>query len=218
MAKEDWDATLPAQKPERPLAQRDVDITHGQTLTLGDETLTFTILYGHTPGTLGIFIPVKWHGQSHVVLLHGGGLQHPNRESLNRFESVIKDYALKMNAEGILNAHPGIYQDTLADMETIRKNPGGSESAALRQRARHALLEDHGRMRRRRASSRWKQARNEMRWLMHPELGFVSQVACARLPRACRAGERRAGAAGRHRGLLPDAARRAGQTTVVHVG
>jgi len=125
MGKEDWDATLPAQKPERPLAMRDVDIKHGDTLTLGDTTLTFTNLFGHTPGTLGIFIPVKWHGEPHVVLLHGGGLQHPNRDSLNRFESVIKDYALKMGADGILNAHPGIYQDTLADMETIRKNPNG---------------------------------------------------------------------------------------------
>jgi len=38
---------------------------------------------------------------------------------------VINDYALKMNAEGILNAHSGIYQDTLTDMETIRKNPNG---------------------------------------------------------------------------------------------
>jgi metallo-beta-lactamase class B len=125
MSKEDWDATLPAQKPERPLATRDMDIAHGQTLTLGDTTLTFTVVYGHTPGTLGIFIPVKWHGESHVVWLHGGGLMHPNRASLNRLESVLTDYALKMNAEGILNAHPGIYQDTLADMETIRKNPNG---------------------------------------------------------------------------------------------
>jgi hypothetical protein len=50
---------------------------------------------------------------------------HPNRASLNRLENVIRDDALKMNAEGILNAHPGIYQDTLADMETIRKNPDG---------------------------------------------------------------------------------------------
>jgi len=125
MGKEDWDATLPAQKPERPLATRDVDVKHGDTLTLGDETLTFTNLFGHTPGTLGIFIPVKWHGESHVVVLHGGGLQHPKRDSLNRLEAVIKDYALTMGADGILNAHPGIYQDTLADMETIRKNPNG---------------------------------------------------------------------------------------------
>jgi len=39
---------------------------------------------------------------------------------------LLNDYALKMNAESILNAHPGIYQDTLADMETIRKNPNGA--------------------------------------------------------------------------------------------
>jgi metallo-beta-lactamase class B len=126
MSKEDWDATLPAQKPERPLATRDMDIAHGQTLALGDTTLTFTIVYGHTPGTLGIFIPVKWHGEPHVVWLHGGGLMHPNRDSLGRLEKVLNDYALKMNAENILNAHPGIYQDTLADMETIRKNPNGA--------------------------------------------------------------------------------------------
>jgi len=125
MSKEDWDIVTPAQKPDHPLAIHDMDIKHGDTLKLGDETLTFTILFGHTPGTLGIFIPVKWHGESHVVLLHGGGLMHPNRASLERFEMVINDYVLPMKAEAILNAHPGIYQDTLADMETIRKNPNG---------------------------------------------------------------------------------------------
>jgi metallo-beta-lactamase class B len=126
MSKEDWDATLPAQRPERPLAKRDMDITHGQTLTLGDTTLAFTVLFGHSAGSLGIFIPVKWHGQPHVVWLHGGGLHHPDRASLARLDSVIKDYALKMNAETLLNTHPGIYQDTLAAMETIRRNPAGS--------------------------------------------------------------------------------------------
>jgi hypothetical protein len=30
-----------------------------------------------------------------------------------------------MNAEGLFNTHPGIYQDTLADMDAIRKNPDG---------------------------------------------------------------------------------------------
>jgi metallo-beta-lactamase class B len=125
MSKADWDATLPAQRPERPLAKRDMDIVHGQTLTLGDTTLTFTVLHGHSAGSLGIFIPVKWRGQSHVAWLHGGGLHHPNRDSLARLDSVIKDYALKMNAEALLNTHPGIYQDTLAAMEAIRKNPNG---------------------------------------------------------------------------------------------
>jgi metallo-beta-lactamase class B len=94
MSKEDWDATLPAQRPERPLATRDMDIVHGQTLKLGDTTLTFTTLFGHSAGSLGIFIPVKWRGTSHVVWLHGGGLQHPTRDSLNRLRSVVQDYAL----------------------------------------------------------------------------------------------------------------------------
>jgi metallo-beta-lactamase class B len=125
MSKEDWDATLPAQKPERPLAMRDMDITNGQRLTLGDETITFSVLFGHSAGSLGMWIPVKWHGQPHVVLLHGGGLQHPTQASLDRFKEAIANYGVKMNADGLINSHPGIYQDTLADMETIRKNPGG---------------------------------------------------------------------------------------------
>lgn len=125
MGKGDWDATLPAQRPERPLANRDIDIVHGQTLTLGDTTLTFTILFGHSPGTLGILIPVTWHGEPHTVMLHGGGLQHPTRASFERLEDVIDTYALKIPVEGLLNSHPGIYQDTLADMETIRQHPDG---------------------------------------------------------------------------------------------
>jgi metallo-beta-lactamase class B len=136
MAKEDWDATLPAQRPERPLAKRDMDITHGQTLTLGDTTLTFTTLFGHSNGSLGIFIPVTWRGQSHVVWLHGGGLHHPTRASLARLEEVVNKYARPMGAEALLNTHPGLYQDTIADMETIRKNPAGPNPILLgRERA-----------------------------------------------------------------------------------
>jgi metallo-beta-lactamase class B len=125
MSKEDWDATLPAQKPERPLATRDMDIKDGQTLTLGDETITFSVLFGHSAGSLGMWIPVKWHGQSHVVLLHGGGLQHPTQASLDRFKDAIAKYGVPMKADGLMNSHPGIYQDTLAAMEQIRKNPNG---------------------------------------------------------------------------------------------
>ena len=136
MAKEDWDATLPAQRPERPLAKRDMDITHGQTLTLGDITLTFTTLFGHSDGSLGIFIPVKWRGQSSVVWLHGGGLHHPTRASLARLEEAVNKYARPMGAEALLNTHPGLYQDTIADMAAIRQNPTGPNPILLgRERA-----------------------------------------------------------------------------------
>jgi metallo-beta-lactamase class B len=131
MSKEDWDATLPAQRPERPLAKRDMDITHGQKLTLGDTTLTFTTLFGHSAGSLGIFIPVKWRGQPSVVWLHGGGLHHPTRASFNRLEEVVNAYARPMGAQALLNTHPGLYQDTIADMAAIRKNPNGANPILL---------------------------------------------------------------------------------------
>ena len=125
MGKPDWDATLPAQRPERPLANRDFDIVDGSTVTLGDTTLQFALSPGHSVGTLAMFIPVTWHGEPTMVLLHGGAIQTPDREAFEALEHVMNDMAKPMNARGLLNTHPGIFQDTLADMETIRNNPDG---------------------------------------------------------------------------------------------
>lgn len=125
MGKPDWDATLPAQRSERPLANRDFDIVDGSTLTLGDTTLRFALSPGHSVGTLAMFIPVTWHGEATTVLLHGGALQTPDRAAFEALEHVMNDMAKPMNVRGLLNTHPGIYQDTLADMETIRNNPDG---------------------------------------------------------------------------------------------
>jgi len=125
MGKPDWDATLPAQKPEQPLANRDFDIVDGSTLTLGDTTLRFALSPGHSAGTLAMFIPVSWHGEATMVLLHGGALQTPDRAAFDALEHIINDMAKPMSVRGLLNTHPGIFQDTLADMETIRNGPDG---------------------------------------------------------------------------------------------
>ena len=125
MGKPDWDATLPAQRPARPLANRDIDIVDGTTLTLGDTTLSFALEPGHSPGSLAMFIPVTWHGESHMVMLLAGALQTPDREAFDALAYIMNDIARPQNVEGLLNAHPGIYQDTLTDMETIRNHPDG---------------------------------------------------------------------------------------------
>ena len=125
MGQPDWDATLPAQSPDRPLAERDFDIVNGSTLTLGDTTLSFALSPGHTVGTLAMFIPVTWHGEPTMVLLHGGALQTPDRAAFDALEHVMNDIAKPNGVRGLLNTHPGIFQDTLADMETIRSNPDG---------------------------------------------------------------------------------------------
>ena len=124
MGKPDWDATLPAQKPERPLAKRDGDIVDGTTLTLGDTTLAFALQPGHTPGSLAMFIPVKHRGRQHTAMLLSGVFQTPNRESLVAFERVI-EMARKRKVETLLNSHPDILQNTHALLAEIRKNPNG---------------------------------------------------------------------------------------------
>jgi metallo-beta-lactamase class B len=140
MGKPDWDATLPAQKPERPLARRDGDIVDGTRLTLGDTTLTFALQPGHTPGSLAMFIPVTHRGQSHTVLLLSGVYQTPNRESLVAFERVI-DLARKQKVQVLLNSHPDILQDTHDLMAAIRKNPDAPNPLLYGDRAdRHLAM------------------------------------------------------------------------------
>ena len=125
MGKPDWDATLPAQWPELPLANRDIDLVDGSTITLGDTTLRFEISPGHSLGTLAIFIPVTWHGEAATVMLHGGAVQTPTRADFEALERIVNEVAIPGNVRGLLNTHPGIYQDTIGAMDTIRSAPNG---------------------------------------------------------------------------------------------
>jgi metallo-beta-lactamase class B len=65
----DWDL-LDRGRGTRPA--RDMVVTDGQKLTLGDTTITMYITPGHTPGTLSYLIPVKDHGTPHLVAEWGG--------------------------------------------------------------------------------------------------------------------------------------------------
>lgn len=65
----DWDL-LDRGRGTRPA--RDMVATDGQKLTLGDTTITMYVTPGHTAGTLSYLIPVKDHGQPHLVAEWGG--------------------------------------------------------------------------------------------------------------------------------------------------
>jgi metallo-beta-lactamase class B len=124
MSGQDWDfIAAPSQGPQRgELPARDVSITDGQKLTLGDTTLTIMITPGHTPGSIAIFMPVKDHGKQYVAFMPSGGFAAPDRQSLASLKRAL-DEAKKEKAVALLSGHPGIYGDTLAWMETRRKNP-----------------------------------------------------------------------------------------------
>lgn len=73
MSAADWDLAE-HDTGSWPKPKRDIVATDGQKLTLGDETLTMYITPGHTLGTISTLIPVRDHGQPHLVAEWGGTL------------------------------------------------------------------------------------------------------------------------------------------------
>ena len=135
MTAADWDLSFANPRPDRPRPTRDVEVTHGQKVTLGDTTVTLAVTPGHTPGSLGVFIPVMHNGASHSVLLLSGVLQTPTPSDLVALEGVLSD-ARAMGVQAVLNGHPDIfYGQTQEAMEAAARNPG----------AAHPLLYDNER-------------------------------------------------------------------------
>jgi metallo-beta-lactamase class B len=120
----DSNLVLPTQRPDRPLAKPDTDAADGQKLTLGDTTITLVHIPGHTPGTLGVIVPVKVRGTPHTVMIFGA-TQMPTRASLEQIEHVFNDYARPQKVEAAVNMHAMGLQDDFAHLEAIRKNPMG---------------------------------------------------------------------------------------------
>src|SRR5215470_1173864 len=71
MSAADWDLTA-RNTQSWPKPRRDMVVTDGQKLTLGDTTLTMYLTPGHTPGTISTIIPVRDNGRPHVAAEWGG--------------------------------------------------------------------------------------------------------------------------------------------------
>jgi metallo-beta-lactamase class B len=116
----DWESHLKGERPDRPAMKRDMVATDGQKVTLGDTTVTVVLTPGHTPGTIGMLVPVKHQGRTHTILLLSG-TQMPTRQSLAVFEHVFNDFAKKQSAEAALGSHPDILMNKLPMMEGLGK-------------------------------------------------------------------------------------------------
>jgi metallo-beta-lactamase class B len=124
MSAQDWDfiKTQPP-RPNTPLPTRDIVVTDGQKLTLGDTTIMMRVTPGHTPGSLAILIPVKDKGKPYMAFMPSGGFA-PDGRSFAAIDQAISA-AKEAKAVALLSGHPGIYGDTLLMLETRRKNPSG---------------------------------------------------------------------------------------------
>jgi metallo-beta-lactamase class B len=134
MTAADWDF-LERTTQKWPKAKRDIVVTDGQQLTLGDTTLTFIHTPGHTPGTMSTLVPVKDNGTPHVAALWGGtGFNFtitPERPAAYWFDSYIKsaqrfrEAAAKAGADVFLSNHPS-WDGSDAKMAALTKRAPGA--------------------------------------------------------------------------------------------
>ena len=67
MSAADWDLVAKDNGPAQFKPQKDMVVTDGQKITLGDVTVTAYITPGHTPGTLSLIIEPLWNKKSVAV-------------------------------------------------------------------------------------------------------------------------------------------------------
>jgi metallo-beta-lactamase class B len=129
----DWDM-LDRTQQKWPKPKRDIVVADGQTLALGDTTLTFVHTPGHTPGTMSTLLPVKDNGRPHVAALWGGtGFNFtitPERPAAHWFDEYIKsaerfrEAAAKAGADVFLSNHPSWDGSTTKMAALAKRAPG----------------------------------------------------------------------------------------------
>jgi metallo-beta-lactamase class B len=133
MSAADWDL-LDHGNPNQARPKRDLVVTDGQKLTLGDTTLTFYLTPGHTPGTISTLIPVKDGGKPHVAMEWGGTAFNftitPDKDRRYWFNTYIdsaerfRDAAAKAGADVIISNHTMFDGSKLKLPALAKRTPG----------------------------------------------------------------------------------------------
>ena len=101
----------------------------GMTLKVGDVTATIFQMTGHTPGSIGMVVPVRYQGRQHPILLVTAGTDVHNREAFVGGYEHIWDEAIRMKAESVMQDHPNTNMNLLARTKYVNdhyppaKNP-----------------------------------------------------------------------------------------------
>lgn len=103
-------------------AKHDIDAVDGMKITVGDTTATIYQMTGHTPGSLGMIIPVKYQNASHPILVVTAGSDFPNRESFIGGYEHIWDEGIRAKVESVVQVHPNTNMNTLAREKYVTEN------------------------------------------------------------------------------------------------
>jgi metallo-beta-lactamase class B len=102
---------------DRDPPKKDLVVTDGQKLTLGDTSLTIYVTPGHSPGTISMISPAREGGATYPLSLLGGTIfpvtLEPNGRSgglLANSQSVerLADLSRRAGTVGLLNTHPTV--------------------------------------------------------------------------------------------------------------
>jgi metallo-beta-lactamase class B len=130
----DWatiaQASTSGRPGDLPVPSRDVVLSEGEPIVLGDTTVTPVEIPGHTPGALGYIFPVQDGGTRHVAGLFGGTVlatQYTPAPGLVQYVASIAHYlevAAAMNVDVEIQNHP-IFDNTPARLAALAaRRPG----------------------------------------------------------------------------------------------
>jgi metallo-beta-lactamase class B len=124
----DWDLLERDNPPWKP--RRDLTIADGQTLTLGDTTLTMYHTPGHTLGTVSTLIPVRDGANRHLAALWGGTAFNfgPDAARLRAYaDSALRfrDLATAAGADVVLSNHTS-YDGTKEKLPKLATRAAGA--------------------------------------------------------------------------------------------
>ena len=125
-------AGAPAQ-PTMPNPKRDMVLTDGQVLTIGETKITVVAIPGHTPGSLGFIFPVKDGRETHTAALYGGTILLPERISTPNLQVYVKSLdhfaqvTRMMNVDVELQNHP-LYDNIAAKVAGVRAGRRGKDN------------------------------------------------------------------------------------------
>ncbi len=108
MSAADWDLLDQQNPPWKP--KRDMVVTDGQQLTLGETTLTMYVTPGHTMGTVSSVVPVFDNGRRHIAAAWGGTAFNfgPDKARLQTYAASatrFRDIVAKAGADVLIANH-----------------------------------------------------------------------------------------------------------------
>jgi metallo-beta-lactamase class B len=131
MGRDDWDLYFKtmqagtgqaARLTNRTPMTRDTDAVDGMKITVGDVTASIYQMTGHTPGSIGMIVPVKFQGKNHPILLVTAGTDVHNRESFIGGYEHIWDIAEANKVESVMQVHPNTNLNLLARTKYVSDN------------------------------------------------------------------------------------------------